>query len=80
METKVTRKKPRYDKGFLAKLGEERTRQEPGSPSFDSRKLFNHDGSLKNMNELDADTAAAIAGIEVFSFSKMPGKSRLRST
>jgi phage terminase small subunit len=32
---------------------------------FDPRKLFNHDGSLKNIAELDADTAAAIAGIEI---------------
>jgi phage terminase small subunit len=47
---------------------------------FDPRKLFNQDGSLKNINELDADTAAAIAGFEIASFAKMPGKSRLRSS
>jgi phage terminase small subunit len=47
---------------------------------FDPRKLFNQDGSLKNINELDADTAAAIAGFEIASFPKMPGKSRLRSS
>jgi hypothetical protein len=42
---------------------------------FDSRKLFNQDGSLKNVNELDADTAP-IAGIEIVKGSKIPGKSR----
>jgi phage terminase small subunit len=45
---------------------------------FDHRKLFNQDGSLKNINELDAD--AAISGFEIASFPKMPGKSRLRSS
>lgn len=32
---------------------------------FDPRKFFNADGSLKQVNELDDDTASAIAGIEV---------------
>jgi hypothetical protein len=32
---------------------------------FDIRKLFNPDGSLKRVHELDDDTAAAIASIEV---------------
>jgi phage terminase small subunit len=32
---------------------------------FDPRKLFNHDGSLKDITELDADTAAAIASVEI---------------
>lgn len=32
---------------------------------FDVRKLFNDDGSPKPINELDDDTAAAIAGLEV---------------
>jgi len=45
---------------------------------FDLRKLVNQDGSLKNINELDADTVAAIAGFEIASFPKMPSKSRLR--
>ena len=43
---------------------------------FDPRKLFNSDGSLKNIAELDVDTAAAIAGIEIFRGSKIPCKSR----
>ncbi len=32
---------------------------------FDPRKLFNADGSPKQINELDDDTAAVIAGLEV---------------
>lgn len=47
---------------------------------FDPRKLFNHDGSLKNIAELYADTAAAIAGFEIASCSKTAGKSRLRTS
>lgn len=32
---------------------------------YDPRKLFNADGSLKSVHELDDDTAAAIASVEV---------------
>lgn len=32
---------------------------------FDPRNLFNEDGSPKNINELDGNTAAAVAGLEV---------------
>lgn len=32
---------------------------------FDPRKLYNADGSLKPVHELDEDTAAALAGLEV---------------
>lgn len=32
---------------------------------FDVRKLYNDDGSLKAVHELDADTAAAISSVEV---------------
>lgn len=32
---------------------------------FDPRKLFNSDGSPKNIHELDGNTAAAVAGLEV---------------
>lgn len=32
---------------------------------FDPRKLFNDDGSPKGIHELDDDTAAAVAGVEV---------------
>lgn len=32
---------------------------------FDPRKLFNEDGSLKPVHQLDAETADALAGIEV---------------
>lgn len=31
---------------------------------FDPRKLFNSDGSPKQINELDDDTAAAVAGLD----------------
>lgn len=33
---------------------------------MDVRKLYNEDGTLKNITELDDDTAAAVAGVEVF--------------
>lgn len=33
---------------------------------YDPRKFFNADGTVRNINELDEDTAAAIAGLEVF--------------
>jgi phage terminase small subunit len=33
--------------------------------TFDTRKLYKEDGSLKKVTELDDDTALAIAGIEV---------------
>ena len=31
---------------------------------FDVRRVFNEDGTLKAINELDAETAASIAGLE----------------
>jgi phage terminase small subunit len=44
----------------------ERTRAELARVCFsDVRKLCNPDGSLKKVNELDADTAAAVASFEV---------------
>lgn len=41
---------------------------------FDPRKLFNEDGSTKAINELDDDTAAAIAGIKVRRISGEEGE------
>ena len=43
---------------------------------FDPRKLFNHDGSLKNIVDLDVDTAAAIAGVEIVTSSEAGMPSR----
>lgn len=44
----------------------DRVLQEIARISFlDIRKLYNHDGSFKDIHELDDDTAAAISGIEV---------------
>ncbi len=43
---------------------------------FDPRKLFNHDGSLKDIAELDDDTAAAIAGVEIVTSSEAGMPSR----
>ena len=40
-------------------------RELAGIAFFDIRKLFNDDGSLKRVQELDCATAAAIASIEV---------------
>ena len=48
----------------------------PGLPSLIPASFSTSDGSLKNINELDVDTAAAIAGIEIFRGSKIPSKSK----
>lgn len=44
---------------------------------FDPRKLFNDDGSPKGIHELDDDTAAAVAGIEVVEQFEGSGKDRV---
>lgn len=44
---------------------------------FDPRKLFNDDGSPKGITELDDDTAAALAGIEVVEQFEGSGKDRV---
>lgn len=41
---------------------------------FDVRTLFNDDGSLKDVRDLDDDAAAAIAGIDVNEISSDDGK------
>jgi phage terminase small subunit len=43
---------------------------------FDARKLFNDDGSPKGILELDDDTAAAVAGLEVLEQYEGAGDSR----
>lgn len=40
---------------------------------FDPRKMFNADGSLKAVHELDDDTAAALAGFEVTEIGEKGG-------
>jgi phage terminase small subunit len=42
----------------------------------DPRKLFNDDGSPKGIHELDDDTAAAIAGLDVMEIYEGSGKDR----
>ena len=44
---------------------------------FDPRKLFHDDGSPKGITELDDDTAAAVAGIEVVEQFEGSGKDRV---
>ena len=44
---------------------------------FDPRKLFNDDGSPKGITDLDDDTAAAVAGIEVVEQFEGSGKDRV---
>jgi phage terminase small subunit len=46
--------------------------------SFDPRKLYNDDGSLKSITELDDDTAAAIQGLEV-EYLEVGGKVQMLS-
>lgn len=43
---------------------------------FDSRKLFKDDGSLKQPNEWDDDTAAVISGVEVLEQYEGSGEDR----
>lgn len=55
----------------------ERTLQEIARLAlFDTRKLFNPDGSLKPIHELDDDAAAAIASIEVEEINVGSGEER----
>lgn len=39
----------------------------------DIRRLYNNDGSLKRVGELDADAAAALAGVDVSTITKTNG-------
>lgn len=49
-----------------AGITHEKVLQEMGRVAFlDPRKMFNKDGTLKAITELDDDTAAAVAGFEV---------------
>ncbi len=43
---------------------------------FDPRKLFNADGSPKDINDLDDDTAAALAGLDVMEVYEGAGENR----
>lgn len=44
---------------------------------FDPRRLFNADGTPKPLNELDDDTAAALAGLDVMEAWEGSGKDRM---
>lgn len=44
---------------------------------FDIRKCFNPDGTLKEITELDDDTAAALAGMDVIEFGEAGDKEAL---
>ena len=55
----------------------ERTLQEYGRLGyFDPRKLFNNDGSPKGIHELDDDTAAVLAGLEVMEIYEGKGENK----
>jgi len=41
---------------------------------LDVRKLFNSDGTMKRLDEIDADVAAAIAGLEVVALNNGDGE------
>jgi len=56
-----------HDRALTAKLevtAEQVLRETSRLAFSDHRKLFNKDGSLKPLHELDDDTAAALAGVE----------------
>lgn len=60
------------------RLTTERTIQELARIAyFDPRKLFNADGSPKPINDLDDDTAAALAGLDVLEEFDGTGKDRV---
>lgn len=42
---------------------------------FDPRKFYNHDGTMKQITELDDDTASALVGIEIDITKSKRGKS-----
>jgi len=44
---------------------------------FDTRKLFDDEGNLKNITDLDDDTATAIAGLDVVSFYRKGNEKEL---
>lgn len=59
-------------------LDAERTRREIARLAyFDPRKLFRPDGSPKPINELDDDTAAALAGMDVLEEYEGTGENRV---
>lgn len=58
----------------------ERTLNEIGRIAFmDPRKMFNQDGTFKNIHELDDDTAAVLAGTEIEEFFTIKGKVETKS-
>lgn len=60
-----------------AEVTVERIVQEAAAIAFhDARKLFRDDGTLKDPHELDDETAAAIAGLEVEELFEGRGKAR----
>lgn len=64
--------------GDRCELTAERTLREVARVAFfDPRKLFNSDGSPKEITELDDDTAAAVAGLEVIEQFEGTGKDRV---
>ena len=58
-------------------LSAERTKLEIARLAyFDPRKMFHEDGRPKNVTELDDDTAAAVAGLEVLEEYEGHGQDR----
>lgn len=65
------------EKGFFAEIEMFKTiREAKRIAFFDVRKLFNNDGSPKGISELDDDTAACIAGVEVLEVFEGSGDKR----
>lgn len=58
--------KRQQDRSVRTKITQDRVLQEYARIAFfDPRKLFDDDGNPKNITEIDDDTAAAIAGMDV---------------
>lgn len=61
-------------------ISAERTLNEIGRAAFfDPRRFFNADGSLKQITELDDDTAAALAGFEIEELYEHFGKGQAKA-
>ena len=63
------------DREQRTEITQDRVLQELAKLAFlDVRKAFNSDGTLKGITELDDDTAAAVAGLDVIEMNSEEGK------
>lgn len=69
------------ERGLRTQITADRVLQELGRLAFfDIRKLYNDDGTMKNPSELDDETAAGLAGIDVIEQAVSSTESDERTT